>query len=97
MLFDEFLYLLIGKRMMSDPEDRNKFNRYIKIINNCYKEGTVEGCYDVCTEFNINRMTYIFEGESKPLKDFIDNLRKVILKLEGEELINLFKENTETQ
>ena len=42
------------------------YRRYIKVIGKCHETKSFEDCFDFCSEFNMNKMTYLFDGEAYP-------------------------------
>ena len=62
-IMDEFYYLISGRGLLEDP-DHIIFNRYIKILKKCKEDSSkMENCKEVCQELNINRYTYMWDGE----------------------------------
>lgn len=72
-VMNEFMFLISGQRLMP-PEDASIFMRYVSIIDRCRLENTkIAACADVCREFNINKFTYMWDGEPKMITTFVDN------------------------
>ena len=73
---DEFLFLTTSQRLMSD-EDKQTFMRYTAIIDRCALDNTkIAACADVCREFNMNKFTYMWDGEPKVIDYFIIQYEK---------------------
>jgi hypothetical protein len=76
LLFDEFLYLTTSQKLLEE-DDRNTYRRYGMIISKCVENRTkLVNCEEFCKEFNVNRLTYLFDGEEKSLKDFMKKFLK---------------------
>lgn len=74
---DEFLFLISGQRLMED-EDKATFLRYSVIIDKCALDNTkIAACADVCREFNLNKFTYMWDGEPKVVDNFITQYEKL--------------------
>lgn len=63
MLLDEWIFLATGRRLVSSATNRAVFRRYMAIIDKCKANQDVENCIELCREFNLNRMSYMFDGE----------------------------------
>ena len=85
LLLDEFFFIVTDHRLMEEHLDRAIFHRYILIIKKC-KENPNEplACEDVCREFNLNRLTYMFDGESEVFIKFVKRFMHVIDVFTGE-------------
>ena len=85
LLLDELFFVLTDHRLMEEHLDRAIFHRYILIIKKC-RENPNEptACEDVCREFNLNRLTYMFDGESKVFLNFIKRFMDIVDTLIGE-------------
>lgn len=74
MIVDEFYYLTTKKRLVTSASDRATYRRYNLIITQCIMfRGDLNKCGDFCREFNVNRFTYMFDGEEESIKDFVKN------------------------
>ena len=74
MVLDEFIFLITDRRIIKKDLDRYMIRRNILIVDKCAKNPFKEGeCYDMCLQFNLNRFTDLFDGESEVLKDFADD------------------------
>lgn len=58
MYVDEWVNLTSGRRLFTEDE-RVRYIRYFKILNDC-KSGE---CLEYCAEFNVNARTPMFDGE----------------------------------
>lgn len=72
-IMDEFMFLISGQRLMP-VEDSRTFLRYIAVIDRCRLDNTkIASCADVCREYNINKFSYMWDGEPKVITTFVDN------------------------
>lgn len=81
LVMDEFMYLISGYGLFN-AQDRIIYNRYVKIIQKCKADPSKpENCQEVCQEFNLNRFNYMWDGESKVIKYYIENYQRYWLLL----------------
>lgn len=74
LFMDEWMYLTVERRLIPSPTDRAVLRRYIQIISRCQKlKGNLQECADFCREFNINKYTYMFDGEKRIVEEIIEN------------------------
>lgn len=86
-IMDELLLLFSGKRMI-DPIDHAIYHRYAIIIDKCKKDTSkIENCADVCREFNLNKFTYMWDGEAAVIKMFMTRYKDDFEKLADEKLM----------
>lgn len=72
LLLDEWFFLTSGKRVMENGADREKYRRYFNVLVKCEQGGgDVMECLDFCREFNLNKYTSMFDGETNVISDFI--------------------------
>ncbi len=81
MLLDEFAYITTNEHIVSKSGDRNILKRYILLAKKCKKRPVFEECQDLCKEFNLNRFTYLMDGEgaligsiNSKMNTFMDNM-----------------------
>ena len=91
-VMDEIMLMLSGERMI-DPIDHAIFHRYTFIIDKCKKDTSkIENCADVCREFNLNKFSYMWDGEMAVIKKFMKNYEKKWKKLDDpDDMLALFK------
>lgn len=91
-IMDEFLFLISGVRLMND-ENKQTFLRYSAIIDRCRMDNTkIAACADVCREFNLNKFTYMWDGEPKVINEFIDKFDNFwIVMNEPTKLVKMFQ------
>ena len=76
LLLDEWVFLVSGRRLFNSHNDRALFRRYILITERCRQnQQKIEECADFCKQFNVNRFSFMFDGEDKPLRDYVSNFR----------------------
>ena len=75
LLLDEFVSIVYGEKLLKYSADRAILHKYKILAGKC--RGGKE-CYDICKEFNLNKFTYLFDGESVILKDFQKSYRKIL-------------------
>ena len=73
LVLDEWVYLVANQRLFTNGSDRAVFRRYALILEKCKEDQTIENCAAFCREFNINRYSYMFDGEIEPLEEFTKN------------------------
>ena len=90
-VMDEIMLMLSGKRMI-DAIDHAIFHRYTFIIDKCKKDTSkIENCADLCREFNLNKFTYMFDGETAVIKKFMKSYEELWKKLEDpKDMLSLF-------
>ena len=94
LLLDEFIYLITDQRLLQNKVDRQILQRYILIIQKCKgNPKKLEACEELCKQFNLNKFTYMFDGEQILWKKYIENFLNYSLELVGEkdDFIKLFK------
>ena len=69
---DEFVFLSTSRRLFKSSTTRFIYRRYIKVIEKCHDGKDFNSCSDFCSEFNINRLTFIFDGEISSFTSFDD-------------------------
>lgn len=70
VIFDEWVYLLSNKHVFESIGELNMIKRLIVIVQRCRDNLNSKGCADLCSEFNINKYSYIFDGEPETWNDF---------------------------
>lgn len=66
LVLDEFLYLVANLRLIEDPVDREILHRYRKDVKKCHASRDSDDiCFVLCKEYNINKFTYLIDGEVK--------------------------------
>ncbi len=77
MLLDEWVFFTTGKRLMASATDRAIYKKYIIITQRCVSDpNKLANCMDFCREFNVNKFSYMFDGELKPIDNYLDNFTK---------------------
>jgi hypothetical protein len=88
LYLDEFVYLISHERLIEYVADRAILHKYLIKVKNC-KENSRPDCDDLCKEFNINKFTYLIDGEYRLIKGFIKKFKDPSKQLQDE---NLFSE-----
>lgn len=68
LLLDEFIYLVSNQRLIKYDADRAILHKYKIITNKCKADPK---CFDVCKEYNMNKFSYMFDGEGLFIKGFL--------------------------
>ncbi len=71
LLLDEFFYLVSDKRLIKNSVNRAILHKYKVIIDKC-ENGDQEKCNMICKEFNMNKFTYLIDGEDELITDFLN-------------------------
>lgn len=93
LTLDEFFYIITDQRLMESSLDRAIFRRYILIIEKCKENpGKIKDCAELCRQFNLNRFTYMFDGEDTVYTKFIKRFLDIVDALTGdkEDFLKLF-------
>ena len=53
------------------------YNKFIPEVKACAKAPGIKACEKVCAEFNINKFSLMWDGEKKPIEDFMANYMKL--------------------
>ena len=94
LLLDEFVYLISNYRIIKSQSDRAAFHKYSILIKKCEKDQSDRSsCDPLCKEFNINKFTYIIDGEPDFLKNFVKEYGKIHEKLTSEKKHKLLFEH----
>jgi hypothetical protein len=77
--FDEWIYLVSGRRLIESHTDRATLRRYILIIDKC-KQNTqkIDNCAEFCKQFNVNKFTYMFDGEEELFQQIAENFKNFL-------------------
>lgn len=72
LLLDEFIYLITGRHLMENAADRITYSRYILLIEKCKgSPDTPSMCIEFCRNFNLNKLSYLFDGEKEVIRDYL--------------------------
>lgn len=93
LILDEFVYFFTDQHLMEERIDRQIYHRYYKLIKSCRDDPAGKACEDVCRHFNLNKFSFMFDGESTVIEDYVGRFFDVIGSLSGErqEWLHLFK------
>ena len=94
MSFSEFTYLLGRKKLMTDADFEKNAKKYIDILEKCKaKPGDLAECHEFCTEFTLNKLSFLFDGEGKLFDDYMKAYKEISEKLTDKtKHTELFKE-----
>ena len=93
LLLDELFFIITEHRLVEEHLDRAILHRYMNIIQKCKDNpDDPKACHNVCRQFNVNRFTYMFDGETKTFDKFLKNFMDAVEVLTGskEEYLKLF-------
>jgi hypothetical protein len=93
LMLDEFVYFFTDQHLMEEQIDRKVFHRYYKMIKKCKVNPKDKSCEDICRHFNVNKFSYMFDGESTVIADYISRFFDVIGSLSGDrqDWLHMFK------
>lgn len=74
MLVDEWVYLTSGRLLFLEG-DKEIFRRYLLSIEKC-KGG---GCNEYCSEYNVNELNYLYDGEVESLMELEKNVTSFLV------------------
>lgn len=77
LLLDEFVYILSNYRLIDYRDDRVILHKYMLMLNECNVSKSSQRCVSLCKEFNINKFSYMFDGEGRFVKDFLMKFNKI--------------------
>jgi len=64
VVMDEFSRIITGKSLFAEPEHGKTLQKFVAIIKRCKANKGIENCRNICLEFNINKYTWMYDGES---------------------------------
>ena len=83
LILDEWAFLTSGRHLMSSATNRAIYRRYINIIKKCQERPLEKDsqqflfhCAQFCREFNLNKFTFMFDGELGVVQDYLRNFDK---------------------
>ena len=76
IILNELLYLLTDKHII-EPVEQAIYKRYALQTELCKKKGTLKACADLCKEFNLNKFTFMWDGEKIVLDDMKTKYEKI--------------------
>ena len=78
LLMDEFVYIISNLRLIPNQSDRELLHK-LKISTKACAENQADKthCHILCEEYNVNRKSYLFDGEQKLIDDFLEIFNKV--------------------
>ena len=76
IVFDEWAFMVSNRHLFSNMSQLNMLKRIVVIVKKCKKDPSIKGCANLCQEYNLNKFSYIFDGESKPILLFMRNFNE---------------------
>jgi len=76
IIFDEFFYLLTHRRLIRYTADRAIIHKYWILFEKANPDGSGPENEELCKEFNLNKFSYLIDGEARMLREFRFNLGK---------------------
>ena len=76
LTLDEWMFFATNQSFFDNPDMRTVFKRYALIVSTCKENMSIQYCAPVCREFNLNKFSFLWDGESEPLNTYIKNYNK---------------------
>ena len=73
LMWDEFIYILSNTRLMKYTADRIILKRYVVFIRECKVSPRNPNCRWLCLEYNVNKFSYLYDGEARVIRDFMNS------------------------
>lgn len=78
LLMDEFVYIVSNLRLIPNKFDRGILHKYRVVTKACVEnQADKENCLALCKEYNVNRKSYLFDGEQKFIDVFLEEFNKI--------------------
>ena len=75
LLLDEFVFLISHERLIEFPVDRAILHKYKTLVQECENNKSLDdsdgACQILCREFNVNKFSYLFDGEGRFIRSFM--------------------------
>ena len=85
LYFDEFFYILSHRRLIRFQADRGIIHKY-KIKSELCAKGDKKACNELCSEYNLNKYSYLTDGELFFYKDFLKQWGRYSIYMSGEKI-----------
>ena len=87
----DLLFMMMGEELMT-KEDMTFYRAVVTDVEKCSTGGDAGNCNGLCAQFNINKMSLLWDGEKMPLDHFKEKMGVLLPKLKDKENIEkLFK------
>lgn len=73
LLLDEFVYLISNYKLLRYDADKGILHKYKAITKDCL----AGQCDALCGEYNLNKFSYMFDGDSLLTNDFLKRYQKI--------------------
>lgn len=75
MLFiDEFIYLISYERLIPFKKHRSILRKIYLEIEACHQDQSK--CAELCKQFDLNKFSYLIDGETLIIKEFLKNYER---------------------
>ena len=71
LTIDDISLVMMGKRLIPNDSDRYNLRRLVAMTHKCKESPSFENCKYMCYEFNMNKTSWLFDGESKVIETFL--------------------------
>lgn len=88
LTLDEWMFFTTSIRFFETPEMRIVFKRYSLMVSTCKEEMSIEFCAPLCREFNLNKFSFLWDGEIDPFNNYVENFKKFQDKYKDELIAN---------
>ena len=92
IILNELLYLLTDQYII-EPIEQAIYKRYALQTDICKKKKALKFCQELCKEFNLNKFTFMWDGEKIILDDMKVRYEKIFKILSGEKPQKIMKYN----
>lgn len=92
IILNELIYLLTDQ-ILIEPIEQAIYKRYALQTAICKKKKTLKFCQDICKEFNLNKFTFMWDGEKIVLDDLKTRYEKVFKVLSSKKPEKIMKYN----
>jgi hypothetical protein len=80
----DVLFMITGEELMT-KEDMKFFRAAVTDVEKCSAGGEPGNCNGLCAQYNVNKMSFIWDGEKLPLDHFKEKMGVLLPKLEDKE------------
>lgn len=92
IILNELVYLMTDQ-IMIEPIEQAVYKRYALQTAICKKKKTLKFCQDLCKEFNLNKFTFMWDGEKMVLDDLKKRYEKIFKVLSSKKPEKIMKYN----
>lgn len=73
LLLDELMFIVTHKRLLRYHSDRAIMHNYAIHMRTAKPDGTGNENEEMCKQFNVNKFSYLIDGEQRFIKEFFYN------------------------